>query len=96
MTLTTRRGGRPVGPGSGPGPDLRSREARLLPRYAALYPWLRPGEWFPAATLADRVLAGNVLRGSRAAVFCRVLVEEHFEFRGGDEAKEPRPRREDR
>ncbi len=96
MTLTTGRGGKPVGAGSGPGRELRSREARLIPEYAMLYPWLRPGEWFPAAVLADRVLAGNVLRGARSAVFCRVLIEDHFEFRGGNEQRESRPRREDR
>ena len=60
-----------------------SREARVRPELASLYPWLRPGEWASAATVADRVLAARLLRGSATAVRGRVLPDTHFEFRGG-------------
>lgn len=60
-----------------------TREARLRPEEAHRYPWIRPGEWQPAAILADRVLAGHLLRGRDDVIWGRVLVEGHFEFRGG-------------
>ncbi len=60
------------------------REARLQPQYAPFYPGVPAGEWQPAATLADRVLAGRLLRGASSALQGRVLTDEHFEFRGGD------------
>jgi hypothetical protein len=76
------------------------REARLRPEHAGRYPGLTPGRWELAATLADRVLAGALLRGQQPACWRRVLQDAHFEFRGGmerDTAGEgPRPRREDR
>jgi hypothetical protein len=59
------------------------REARLRPSYAELYRGIRAGEWRTAATLADQVLAGQLLRGVATAVRGRVLPEVHFEFRGG-------------
>ena len=61
-----------------------AREARLLPEHALLYPGVPSGEWQSAAVLADRVLAGRLLRGACSALQGRVLVEEHFEFRGGE------------
>jgi len=75
-----------------------AREARLRPEHAALYPGIPPGEWLRAAPLADRVLAGRLLRGASSALQGRVLIEEHFEFRGGDAARQGeregyRPRR---
>jgi hypothetical protein len=67
-----------------PGAALRRlREARLRPGKADLYPGIRPGEWRTAASLADQVLAGQLLRGLGTAVRGRVLPEAHFEFRGG-------------
>jgi hypothetical protein len=76
------------------------REARLRPEHAAGYPDVRPGRWDPAATVADRVLAGRLLRGSLTARRGRALPDEHFEFRGGTapgrEREGSRPRREDR
>lgn len=60
-----------------------TREARLRPEYAELYPGLRPGEWETAAVLADRLLADRLLRGSETALRGRVLLDAHFEFRGG-------------
>lgn len=75
------------------------REARLHPEFAQLYPGIPQGEWLCAAVLADRVLAGWLLRGASSALWGRVLVEEHFEFRGGEtghrgERDGCRPRRE--
>jgi hypothetical protein len=59
------------------------REARVRPEYAAFYPALRQGEWAPAATVADRVVAGRLLRGGETLIRGRVLLDAHFEFRGG-------------
>lgn len=58
------------------------REARLLPAGVGLYPGIHPGEWRPAAVLADQVLAGWLIRGLGTAILGRVLLNEHFEFRG--------------
>lgn len=77
-----------------------TREARLRPEEAHRYPWILAGEWHPAAALADRVLAGHLLRGRAVAIWGRVLPESHFEFRGGEarggERAGARPRRGDR
>ena len=76
------------------------REARLRPEHAHEYPEIRPERWEPAATIADRVLAGWLLRGNLLAIRGRVLLEEHFEFRGGaergGEREGARPRRQGR
>jgi hypothetical protein len=60
------------------------REARVRPEFADLYPELTPGQWEPAARIAEVVLARYLLRqmteGSSAD---RALDETHFEFRGG-------------
>jgi hypothetical protein len=59
------------------------REARLRPEYADLYPTLTPGQWEPAARIAEAVLARLLLLEiSEAPLQDRVLREEHFEFRG--------------
>ena len=59
------------------------REARLRPEYADLYPTLTPGQWEPAARIAEAVLARLLLLEiSDAPLHDRVLGEEHFEFRG--------------
>jgi hypothetical protein len=76
-------------------PSLGRREARLRPEYAARYPGIQAGVWEPAAVLCDRVLAGELLRGSLRGWSERMLAPEHFEFRGGGPLGE-RPRREDR
>jgi hypothetical protein len=88
-------------PPAGSAPAVRGdrREARLRPEHAERYPGIRAGQWEPAATLADRVLAGWLLRGKDTLLGCRVLLESHFEFRGGGEGPDGggrRPRREDR
>jgi len=75
------------------------REARLRPEAAHRYPWIRPGEWQAAATLADRVLAGHLLRGVDQVIWGRLLREGDFEFRGGSTRggeRAGRPGREDR
>ncbi len=59
------------------------REARLRPEYADLYPTLTPGQWEPAARVAEVVLARLLLLEiSDAPLQDRVLPEGHFEFRG--------------
>jgi hypothetical protein len=59
------------------------REARLKAKYADLYPTLTPGQWEPAARVAEAVLARLLLLEiSEAPLQDRVLREEHFEFRG--------------
>ena len=59
------------------------REARLRPEFADLYPTLTPGQWEPAARVAEVVLARLLLLEiSEAPLRDRVLNEEHFEFRG--------------
>lgn len=60
-----------------------TREACLREECGALYPGLTPGLWQPAALLADLVLADCLIRGGHTAVTGRVLLDEHFEFRGG-------------
>lgn len=88
-------------PVSGPATVWNARrEARVRPEHAHRYPGLRAGQWESAAMLADRVLAGALLRGRDTSLWVRVLHDDHFEFRGGGEmlAGEGggRPRREDR
>jgi hypothetical protein len=59
------------------------REARLRPEFAHLYPTLTPGQWEPAARVAEVVLARLLLlQISEASLNDRVLEENHFEFRG--------------
>jgi len=60
------------------------REARLRPEFAQLYPVLTPGEWEPAARIAEAVLANLLLRAMTDTPSPdRLLPEAHFEFRGG-------------
>lgn len=61
------------------------REARLRPEYADLYPELTPGQWEPAARIAEVVLARYLLQRMTDAPGDRTLDEAHFEFRGGAE-----------
>ena len=68
------------------------REARLRPEFANLYPTLTPGQWEPAARVAEVVLARLLLLEiSEAPLHDRVLNEEHFEFRGETPDGAPRP-----
>jgi hypothetical protein len=72
------------------------REARLRPEHARCYPGIAPGVWESAAVLADRVMAGGLLRGVAPGWRSRILHDAHFEFRGGHEGPRERPMREDR
>jgi hypothetical protein len=64
----------------------RTREARLKPEFAHLYPPLEPDRWEPAAMMADRVVAWLLRQPDKGYVAPeRVLRSEHFEFRGGSE-----------
>jgi hypothetical protein len=72
------------------------REACLRSEHARCYPGIVPGRWESAATLADRVLAGGLLRGIATGWRDRILPDAHFEFRGGNAASRERPMREDR
>ena len=97
MLATTRESDRPI---TGPGTvETGRREARLRPEHAHRYPGLHAEDWVSAATLADRVLAGALLRGRDTSLWVRLLRDEHFEFRGGEGPVvegEQRHRREDR
>jgi len=72
------------------------REARLRPEHARFYPGIAPGVWESAAVLADRVMAGGLLRGAAIGWRDRILHDAHFEFRGGEAGPRARPMREDR
>jgi len=59
------------------------REARLRPEWADLYPGVRPEVWHVAAELLPQVLRQR-LQGQRNWEFTRrILLDDHFEFRGG-------------
>ena len=60
------------------------REARVRPEYAHLYPMLQPGIWASAALVAEKVAATRLLQLADTYVLHdRVLIDAHFEFRGG-------------
>jgi len=59
------------------------RQALLKSSAAHLYPGIPPGEWQPAAVMANQVLALQSRSATAArSVRERVLDPEHFEFRG--------------
>lgn len=75
------------------------REARLRPEFGHLYPELTPGQWEPAARIAEVVLARYLLQQLASDPMDRALQETHFEFRGGAQDPpdaNPRRRVEDR
>ncbi|HEY8256178.1 MAG TPA: hypothetical protein VIG08_00825 [Gemmatimonadales bacterium] len=59
-----------------------TREARLKPEFAHLYPGLTPGVWYKAAWLSARQFAREPSDGGAASI-ARMVDENHFEFRGG-------------
>jgi hypothetical protein len=59
------------------------REARLRPEWASLYPGLEPDVWMVAAQLVPLVLRHRLHGQSTWEFTQRILVDEHFEFRGG-------------
>jgi hypothetical protein len=59
------------------------REARLRPEWADRYPGIPADVWHVAAQLVPIVLRHR-LQGRSSWEFAeRILVDEHFEFRGG-------------
>lgn len=59
------------------------REARLKPEFAHLYPPVSAGVWTPAAEVGARMLFWHLQLTGIVRLGERLLVEEHFEFRGG-------------
>jgi hypothetical protein len=77
------------------------RQALLKSGSAHLYPGIPPGEWQPAAVMADMVMALRIsTRPSSPQARHRVLDQRHFEFRGrlsaGAQDDQRRSRLEDR
>jgi hypothetical protein len=59
------------------------REARLRSEWSDLYPGIRSDVWYVAAELVPQVLRHR-LQGTTTWEFTRrILVDDHFEFRGG-------------
>ncbi len=59
------------------------REACLRPEWADLYPGVQPNVWHVAAELVPQVLRHR-LQGEKSWEFTRrILLDDHFEFRGG-------------
>src|SRR5690348_2695673 len=79
------------------------RDARLRPEYAGWYPGIQIPLWLPAKAVGRAVtrqlLEGEPhhLRPPRWEPGLRILDDRHFEFRGGEAARDPstRSRRED-
>jgi hypothetical protein len=59
------------------------REARLRPEWAALYPGLEADVWMVAAQLVPLALRHRLQDQPTWEFTRRILVDEHFEFRGG-------------
>ena len=59
------------------------REARLRPEWAHLYPRVPPGIWMIAAELVPQVLRHRLLKTGTWEFARRILLDEHFDFRGG-------------
>jgi hypothetical protein len=59
------------------------REARLRPEWADHYPGVQPDTWHVAAELVPRVLRHRLRSTAERGLNHRILVDEHFEFRGG-------------
>jgi hypothetical protein len=63
--------------------DIPTREARLRPEFADLYPGVDPDVWYTAATLAEHLLARFIRHDlSDRTLPPRVMDSKHFEFRG--------------
>ena len=59
------------------------REARLRPEWADLYPGVRPEVWHVAAELVPQMLRHKLQHQATWEFARRILVDDHFEFRGG-------------
>jgi hypothetical protein len=62
---------------------MPKREARLRPEWADLYPGVDAGVWHVAAELVPHVLRHRLQNRPTWEFTRRILLEEHFEFRGG-------------
>lgn len=60
-----------------------TREARLRPEFAYLYPGIQPGIWVPARLLVDREVVRQERRRREGTTGGRLrdLNDLHFEFR---------------
>src|ERR687889_819069 len=65
------------------GGAMAVREARLRPEWAHLYPGLEANAWAVAAELVPLVLRHRLQNQPTWEFTRRILVDEHFEFRGG-------------
>jgi hypothetical protein len=74
-----------------PIPEAPVRFVRLLPEFAALYPGLDAGAWYPAASVVAYFRAWLVRHPDRqrGSEPLRGLETAHFEFRGGVPRDEP-------
>jgi hypothetical protein len=64
------------------------REVLLKPAFAAHYPTLEPGRWYTAAAVAGLVKGTRIVREGHDVEFPdRILLPDHFEFRGGGPRK---------
>jgi hypothetical protein len=63
--------------------EMAVREARLRPEWAGLYPGLPVGRWIVASRLVPLVLRHRLQDQPTWEFARRILVDEHFEFRGG-------------
>lgn len=61
------------------------REARLRPEWAHLYPGLEAGVWIVAAQLVPLVLRYRLQQQPTWEFTQRILLDQHFDFRGGRE-----------
>ena len=59
------------------------REARLRREWTHLYPGLEPEVWMVAAQLVPLVLRYRLQEHPSWEFTQRIMVDEHFEFRGG-------------
>ena len=64
-----------------------TRQARLRPEFAGLYPPLESGEWIPAAVASARMLLWQTRQPGATGLAQRTLDPLHFEFRGGPEVE---------
>lgn len=63
--------------------SMAVREARLRPEWAHLYPGLEANVWAVAAQLVPLVLRHRLHEQPTWEFTRRILVDDHFEFRGG-------------
>lgn len=76
--------GRELAAGEREAGNTSVRQAKLSATYAHLYPPVTPEVWMPAAEIGAMMLFWRITReGADTGLGDRLLIEEHFEFRGG-------------